>query len=142
VASLGQFAENMKRRAADVERNTSKTVRAVALVADRELVLQTPVDTGRARSNWIVTLGNPATKTIEPYSKGEKGSTGTANASAAIAQGAATISQRKEGQDISISNNLDYIGKLNEGSSAQAPAQFVQAAVQRAVAAVRKAKVL
>jgi hypothetical protein len=142
VASFSQFGKNMKRRASDAERNVDKVIREVALIADRELVLQTPVDTGRARSNWIVTIGRPSTEVISPYSPGSKGSSGSENANAAIAQGSLVIAQRRSGEDISISNNVPYIGLLNQGSSAQAPAQFVQAAVQRAVAAVRKARVL
>jgi hypothetical protein len=132
----------MKRRASVSERNVDRVIREVALIADRELVLQTPVDTGRARSNWIVTIGSPATEVIPPYSPGSKGSSGSENANAAIAQGSLVIAQRRSGEDISISNNVPYIGLLNQGSSAQAPAQFVQAAVQRAVVAVRKARVL
>lgn len=142
MASLGSFAKRMQVYANNLERNVNKTVREVALVADRNLVLATPVDTGRARSNWLVSVGSPNRETQEPYSPGEAGSTGSANAQAAIAQANAEISRRKPGQDIFISNNLPYIGRLNEGSSAQAPEQFVGTAVQSAVDVVNKARVL
>ncbi len=132
----------MKKRWERAERVVDQLLREVALIADRELVLQTPVDTGRARSNWIVAVGEPATQIIEPYSPGSKGSSGSENANAAIAQGVAVIGLRRSGETISISNNLPYIGLLNAGSSAQAPAQFVQAAVQRALAAVLRVRVL
>jgi hypothetical protein len=142
MASLEEFARRVRIYGRNVDKNIGRVVREVALVVDRELVLATPVDTGRARSNWIVNLGSAATGSRDPYTPGEKGSTGEANAQAAIAQGNATIGLRKDGQDIYISNNLPYIGRLNEGSSAQAPAQFVEQAVQRAVQVVRKARVV
>jgi hypothetical protein len=72
------------------------------------------------------------------------GSTGEANAAAAIEQAAAVI----EGYDIDknrsihISNNLPYIGPLNDGHSKQAPAAFVQMAVMDGLATVRGAKIL
>lgn len=127
-----------------MEANVDKTVRMAALAADQAVVLGTPVDKGRARSNWIVSLGAPSRTTIEPYVPGEAGSTGSANAQAALAQGSTTIG----GYDglihgaIAISNNLPYIEKLNQGHSAQAPAGFVQKAVQSAVRAVKQARII
>lgn len=142
MPSLGDFSKRIRRRAADIERNINRTVRQVALVADRELVLATPVDTGRARSNWFVNLGAPNRSVSEPYFPGEKGSTASSNSQAAIDQATQVISRRQIGQDIYISNNLDYIGSLNDGSSAQAPAQFVESAVQRAVNVVKGAQIV
>ena len=142
MASLEEFARRIKTYGRNVEKNVGRAIRETALVADRELVLATPVDTGRARSNWVVNLGSAVTDSYDPYMLGKKGSTGAANAQAAIAQGSAVIGVRKNGQDIYISNNLPYIGRLNGGSSAQAPVQFVEQAVQRAVQVVRKAKVV
>ena len=39
----------------------------------------------------------------------------------------------KAGDDWTVSNNVDYIEYLNEGSSEQAPENFVEKAVQRVV---------
>lgn len=140
---LRSFAARMRRRGQQVETNTNRVKREVALVADRELVLETPVDTGRARSNWIVSLVAPVLADIMPYAPGQKlGKGERENAQAAIDQGSGQIVVARPGQDIYISNNVHYIGRLNDGWSAQAPAGFVQAAVHRAVAVVRKARVL
>lgn len=143
MASLDQFAKRIKRKAKKIEVNTDKLVKQVATIADQVVVFSTPVDKGRARSNWIVSLGFPNTSTIEPYAPGEKLGIGeNANASAAISQATGIINTRKSGQDIFISNNLPYIGKLNDGYSAQAPSNFVEKAVDAAVNAVNRAKVL
>jgi hypothetical protein len=141
-SSLGDFAERMKKRASTMESGVSKLVRKVALTVQRDLVLATPVDTGRARSNWQVSVGGPSTGELEAYSPGKGGSSAGPNAQAAIAAGEATIAKRQPGQDIFIQNNLPYIGRLNEGWSAQAPAGFVEASIKHAEQVVRQTKVI
>lgn len=143
MAGLREFANRIRIRGRQVEENVNRIVRTVALVADRELVLGTPVDTGRARSNWIVSLGTPVTQEREPYSAGEKlGINEANNASSAMGQAQEEIARRRPGTDIYISNNVGYIGRLNDGWSAQAPSGFIQAAIKRAVNVVVQAEVL
>lgn len=103
--------------------NLEKTVRAVALVVDAELVAATPVDTGRARANWNPSLNEPDTTIHEPNQK------------KAISPIAAAF---KLTDTILISNNLPYIKRLNEGSSKQAPAGFVDMALEKGKRAVKK----
>lgn len=123
-------------------RNVNQLTRKVALAADQALVLGTPVDTGRARSNWQVSLGQPAAGERDPYAAGQAlGINEGANAQAAIAQGAGVIGSRSEGQSVFISNNLPYIERLNDGWSAQAPAGFVEDAVLKAAEAVNDASI-
>lgn len=142
MAGLGDFARRIRLRGRQVEEGVNRIVRKVALVADRELVLETPVDTGRARSNWQVSLGSALTTEREPFAPGEGLGKGEgANAAGALAQGQDRIGARKSEQDIYIQNNVSYIGNLNDGTSAQAPAGFVQAAIKRAVAAARNGRV-
>lgn len=141
MATLGEFARRIRERGRQVEEGVNEIVKKTAIVADREVVLSTPVDTGRARSNWLLSLGGPSTSEIEAYAQGKGGSSGAANANAAMAQAQAAVRGRRPEQDVYISNNLPYIGRLNDGWSAQAPAGFVQAAVQRAAAAIRNMRV-
>jgi len=144
MPTLEQFARRISLIGTGVVEEADRLVRTVALAADQVVVLRTPVDKGRARSNWIVGLDAPPRTTIEPYSPGEKGSTGGANGSAALAQGAAVISGYSgwRNSSIAISNNLPYIDRLNKGWSRQAPAGFVEAAVQKAVRAVKRARLI
>jgi len=143
---LRSFGKRMKRRASNVERNVNTVARKVCIVLHRELVLATPVDTGTARSNWIVSLGSPANgtrKAYKPHPKGSGAGIGeSANASAALEAGAAVIARRKAGQSLFVSNNLPYIQRLDEGHSAQAPANFVKRAILQANALLKKIKVL
>ena len=143
MPGLNRFARRMDVRGRQVTDNMSRAVRRVALAVDQAVVLGTPVDTGYARSNWLVSIGEPREEPLEgPYAPGRKlGKGETKNAQAALAQGQQAIDQQDPGQDIWISNNVDYIGRLNEGSSEQAPAQFVEEAVANGASVVRNVRV-
>lgn len=141
MADPNEFARRIQLLSARITDGTNRLVRKAALAADSAVVLATPVDTGRARSNWIVSLGSPVGLTIPAYKAGKDGNSGGANAQAAIDQGAAEIGRYVNGE-IHITNNLPYIERLNEGWSAQAPAGFVQKAIQAAVAALDGVRVL
>jgi len=90
-------------------------VRKTALGLYADLKILTPVDTGRARSNWHLDIGAPTVKLLEPGGDLDPNTSGY------------TIQKT-----IFISNNLPYIRRLNEGHSQQAPAGFVDDAVNNA----------
>jgi hypothetical protein len=136
---LKQFGKRIEAIGDGVVMNSGNLVRKVAVAVDRVVVFSTPVDTGRARSNWQVELDAPAEGTVEPFAAGSDGSTGADNAQAAVSAARETIAQHKNGQAIHITNNLPYIGKLNDGSSAQAPAGFVQESIMVAAGVVQGA---
>ena len=132
----------MRLRALQLRDGGDKVVRTAALKVDQAVVISTPVDTGRARSNWIASIGSPAGGTVSPFSPGSKLGLGEGNnAQAAIDAARGVINSRRFNQSIFITNNLDYIGKLNNGSSKQAPKNFVRKGVQAGTQAVRNIKV-
>lgn len=140
--NLSQFAERMRLRSLQVERGVDKIVKMTALAVDQAVVLGTPVDEGRARSNWIASIGSPVSETREPYSPGSKLGLGeSGNASAAIAQGTEVIRASPPNTPIFITNNLSYIAKLNNGSSRQAPKNFVNNAVKQGAQQVSRVKI-
>lgn len=140
--SLERFAKRMKMRAKNVPREINKVKRQAALAVDQAVVMGTPVDTGTARSNWLVSLDEASNDTIDAYVPLEGGDMSeSANAKEALVQGQEVIKRSKPEQDIHLTNNLPYIVPLNEGSSAQAPAAFVEEAVNAGVGAVKKAKI-
>jgi hypothetical protein len=96
----------------------------------------TPVDTGRARSNWIAQIGSAPDTVIDAYVPGSLGDTEAANTQAALDQAEAVIKNYKGGQEIHITNNLPYIQRLNDGWSSQAPANFVEQGVMEALQVV------
>lgn len=141
MGDFDTFQRNMSKRAKNVSLNADQVVRKCALAVDGAVVIATPVDTGRARANWQVELNAPAQGTREPFSEGKEGSTGGANARAAIEEGKKTIADYKgdaPNASIHITNNLAYIGRLNDGYSAQAPSGFVEKAVMVGVNAIKR----
>lgn len=83
----------------------------------------TPIDTGFASNNWWFNIGAPANSPEQP--------TGSAAAGAArIASDTLTISNITiNGEPLHLTNNAQYIGLLNDGSSTQTPAGFVERAI-------------
>ena len=126
---MTNFNRQMKAFEADIEELGTQTLRKIALDVDQDLVNNTPVDTGRAKGNWLVGVNSVKTAIVEKEDKSGSG---------AILEGASEIKKAEFGDVIHIINNLPYINKLNDGSSTQAPAGFVESAVERAVAPFRK----
>jgi hypothetical protein len=103
-------------------------VRKYAILASQVLIMGTPVDKGRARANWQVTVGTPA-----------NGETGSTSAQEALDRNKAVIDSYRatSEQDLYVQNNVPYIKRLNEGWSAQAPAGFVEKGLMTAARALR-----
>lgn len=92
----------------------------------RQLTISTPVDTGRARWGWFVTVRSPSSE-IPPegqYSVPDVTSRANVSVSADVTS--------------YITNNVPYIVKLNDGSSKQQPARFVERAAASAQNAVMR----
>lgn len=96
-----------------------KAVRAMA----KHLIEVTPVDTTKAVSNWLVGVGQPAKSELEP-----RGDTRASSGAATYAEVDRLVRTVKAGQTVYLTNNTAYIGRLNAGSSKQAPAGFIEAA--------------
>lgn len=101
MATIAQFSKNIQRRGRALENSSSEVVRSAARRALKSLVENTPVDTGRARSNWLVGIGSPSRHVRSPYSPYKKGSKAdgagvneTANAQATLAVGIARIDRK------------------------------------------------
>lgn len=142
MPSLSDFSRRITVRGRGIAERSDQLVRKVALAADQAVVMGTPVDTGRARSNWIAAIGGPASATIDAYAPGESGSTEAANTQAAIDQAESVIRGYNYGEEIHLTNNLPYIQRLNDGYSAQAPANFVEQAVAEAAQVVQFGRVV
>lgn len=96
-----------------VEEQLTQRVRVIALAMLNEIVLRSPVDTGRFRGNNIVSIGSPVytnTASLDP-SGGE-----TINRGLSVMSGLEPFTQ------VFIQNNLPYAERLENGHSKQAPA--------------------
>lgn len=126
---LNHLANRLDRLARQVPLRANEVAKAVARAVIKDLLPATPVDITRALSNWIPSHDAPANYSILPYVPGHLGSTRGASISAALAEAMSAISDKRPGRPIFFTNNVDYIGLLNAGSSKQAPAGFVERSV-------------
>lgn len=113
---------------------TDKMAKRLTLRVTANLIEDTPVDTGWASSNWVPSIGVPFTS-IAGSKDGSKVTLDRSPSERGKADVVANYTLDKGA--IYISNNVPYIKFLNEGSSAQAPALFVEAAVERALKQVK-----
>ena len=127
--TLLDLAHFLEYKANAISREASDTSKRVALAIVQNLTAVTPVDTSTALSNWHVSLHFPVDITIPPHSFGHLGSTKAQSAGQTIGEARNVLSNKRPGDKLYISNNVDYIQKLNEGSSKQEPAGFVERAI-------------
>lgn len=124
MAPPRSFAAQMRAFANDIP----KQVHAIKVAAMQEIVNTvvpaTPVKSGKARSNYIVSAGSPDHSTIREV----RDPSGTASLQGA----AAVLRGTKPGDSLYMTNNLPYMDELNNGSSKQAPAGFIQSSVMAA----------
>jgi hypothetical protein len=96
----------------------------------RRIVSRTPVDTGRARASWNISLDHPD-RTVAPEMAHPSMQTGDAPSppagAARAGEAGGALASLKPGQfrPIWITNNLPYIERLEHGHSQQAPAGMV-----------------
>lgn len=104
----------------DVEAHTRKLASDILV----GVVDATPEDTSHAVANWQVGLNNAPQGIVEGVDP---------NGSQAKSVGLGTINGAQFGDAIHITNNVDYMAYLLAGSSTQAPADFVNKEVDKAV---------
>ena len=104
------------------------------------LIMETPVDTSKALSNWIAGINNPKSKVVKAHFVGMDGSTHSQSSSMAYSMANAVVQRAKVGQSIYITNSVDYINLLNQGYSKQAPVNFIELAVAKSVTQLKGMK--
>lgn len=106
------------------EQQALSIFRKIALDLDASVVLDTPVDEGRARGNWYPSINIPSNE-VDEESLGPSKSLSRISRTAPLA---------KLGDIIWLTNNLPYILPLENGHSSQAPEGMVEVNVIRAAA--------
>lgn len=127
--NLQDLARSLNKKVDEIEKAASDLAVGTALTIVGDLAVKTPVDTSKAISNWQVDLNKEPSNRIEPHYPGSHGSTFSASAGETLSKAKMILRNKKPGSVIYITNNLPYIQKLNEGSSKQEPAGFVERAI-------------
>ena len=131
------FSDQIENFAGKTERQLNRIVRKASLALFSRIVQGTPVDTGRARGNWMIELDGAGSGGT-PFAGGQKSHgedairfrNAAAATQAAIANAEAELGKFKpDTRVITIYNNLDYIVPLEYGhSQKQAPEGMVRLA--------------
>lgn len=121
--SNAQFVAQINAFVDKANGNVELVARKIALDVFKRVVRKTPVDTGRAKGNWQATYGSPASGEVGYVDRTKRGNISAPRerdlASTALAWNPAESS-------IFLTNNLPYIGRLENGSSDQSPAGMVK----------------
>ena len=131
MANPRGFAKKMRAWADDIPKQVNEIKKQAVNEIVQQIVPDTPVLTGQARSNYFTTNGAPDTSSLAygPFTQDGYQSINRARTATAAA---------KPGVPMFITNNLPYIGKLNGGSSKQAPANFIEIAKDRGLAIIAR----
>lgn len=120
---MGEFGAKVRQWTVEVKAKNRDVIRKIALDAFSEVVLKTPVDTGRARMNWQPSINAIPGGTLEAFDP---------SGQLAIAAVQAKVAEFEVGDIIYLANNLPYIESLENGHSRdQAPHGMVKLTAQR-----------
>lgn len=123
------FSDEVGRFAVKTNAAHDKIVRTATLELFSGVIKSTPVDTGRARGNWMCSVAAP-----------KNGTTGRLDPSGAQAlAGVVTGTPPGAGQVTYLANSLPYIIRLEYGWSKQAPGGMVRINMDRVSKMVEKA---
>lgn len=120
------------------EKGLAGLMRMATIEFYRQVTISTPVDTGRARAGWFITIGKPSDEVIPeaPQSNGGKKTRKNKKKKKGTYYKLPPIDQRMPAQisvrdTVYVTNNTPYIKRLNEGYSEQSPARFVETAAAK-----------
>lgn len=95
------------------------------------IVVTTPVLTGKARRNWVVSQNYPSTAKVNDVAGvALTGSPMTMEESSRVLE---AVSKLQFGQSMYITNNQDYVVGLDNGTSQKAPGGIVDVSVHGAL---------
>lgn len=117
--SAADFARQIDAELEVAYREIGEQIGKIGIEAATEIVNRTPVLSGKARRNWMTTVGGKTGATTEATDP--TGGAAIGDARTAVANYGA------DGKfpPITVQNNLPYIGKLENGYSKQAPSGMV-----------------
>lgn len=121
---LRPFKNDLKKLAQILDVNLGTVVRKVAFDLHAKIVLRTPVDTGRARAGWDITVSDPTQYLPPPGQYGDKGPPSGV--------------EIHGDQPVYVVNNVEYIEALEYGHSKQAPAGMVRISIVEEIAEIEE----
>lgn len=111
------MSQTVEQAAEKLNQRMDKLVRGTLIGMTSKIIERSPVDTGRFRANWQLSIGHPAVTEVSGNDK--SGARAKRNA-------AQTINSTKVGRIFYLTNNLPYAEMLEYGWSRQAPFGMVR----------------
>ena len=118
----------------DMDRFISKQIVGLVFEIHAEMVEATPLDLGWARGNFVPQINSPYRENLKD-TEPSAGDAATRHAANISKLGAILTSYQLGNGPLFISNNVPYIGRLNDGHSKQAPPGYIPMAIDRALVA-------
>lgn len=126
------FSDDLKAYSKKTGLKMDKVAETVCADLSKSVIMNTPVDKGGARANWIASINTASNQTTDATDK---------SGSASIAK-ALTVAKKASGNIFYLTNNLPYIRKLEFGGynsgpkivggfSIQAPSGMVRISMQK-----------
>lgn len=131
MATEGTLYMDVSKWVRKAKGNTSAVVRKIVFDLGARVIMRTPVDTGRARANWMFSIGTPdrsTTDALDTTTGTNSGGVGNSVAKANLSTALANYDPFKN-PIIYFTNSVPYIGKLEYGSSKQAPQGMIRLTV-------------
>lgn len=130
------FVLNIANFVAKAKGNMDLVVRKISLDMFSRVVEKSPIDTGRFKSNWQVSINATPPDGVLNAEKDKKGNV---NFEPAVAAVMAAALETKAGDVIYLVNNVSYANRLEYGWSQQAPAGMVRLSIMEWNKVVRDA---
>lgn len=115
---------NTKKLSGTIHDKLSVFVRKIALDGLRQLIRQSPVDTGRFKANWSTAAGMVGSAMVDAPARKTK--RGCASAPEDMQRSAGAISTYDLNENLYLYNNMTYAMALEYGSSLQAPSGWMR----------------
>lgn len=119
---MSDFETRMRALGERIHRNFGTLVKQVADATQEYVINATPVKSGRARNGWRVGVNNADDSPPDMTGPFDPSGNTRIDANRSIINAAPLQS------NFILSNNVPYIGELNNGTSQQAPEGFVEKA--------------
>lgn len=119
---MGNFATQMRAFENLTIDKAEKVFRKTCFEISNEVISNTPVDSGRAKNNWFPDINKFSNNTTENTDKTGK---------QALSNVQTKTKSLQLGNTFTLSNNLDYIEKLEYGWSKQSPNGMVGITLQK-----------
>lgn len=115
------FALDLSKAIEKAKDNAELAVRKITIELFSNVILKSPVDTGRFRANWNCSIGSPDKSTSEATDKEGAGSIGRVRSE--------VTKYTLDGRSIYLANSLPYAERLENGWSNQAPQGMVRLSI-------------